>query len=62
MTIESARRFILDNSGALYKGHPKHQVYLEAIEVVEQFKRENEAAIKRPPKVYDNPKWGRKIR
>lgn len=39
MTIESARRFVLKNSDAKYKGHAKHLTFLKAVEVIENFKR-----------------------
>ena len=65
MTVEFARRFILNHPEARYKANHRHATFLAALEVVEQYKREfssDTGASPSPPVrnvVFDNPNWGR---
>jgi hypothetical protein len=70
MIVETARRFILQYPEARYKGDKRHDRFMEALEVIEQHKREfasssseqakREEAANRPPSLpLQNPNWDR---
>jgi hypothetical protein len=59
MNIETARRFVLQNPDARYKGHAKHATFLQAEEAIEQYKREKATELDAGRLVLDNPNWGR---
>ena len=65
MTVEFARKFILTHPEARYKGDKRHATFLDALEAIEQHKREfiSDKAQAQPGGAYrpplDNPNWGR---
>ena len=62
MTLERARTFMLANPEAAYKGHAKHAIYLQAVEVVERYKRcklGEWASVSSGVEVLDNPRFNR---
>ena len=61
MNIDEARQFILHHQDAERKAHPGHAKWLQAVEVVEQFKEAKQHEWTKPsgPAALDNPRFGR---
>ena len=58
MNIDQARHFILHHQEAELREHPQHARWIQAVEVVEAYKRAQASELAKPV-VLENPRFGR---